>query len=60
MTDPVPVASSHTPEMVIATVAGVGFGVKTGHYLAGIFVGIVLGALLVVLGTFIRNRRSKH
>lgn len=59
MTDPAPVVSSHVPEMVIATVAGVGFGMKTGHYLAGIVVGIVLGVVLSLAGTLIRNRSKR-
>jgi len=45
--------------MVIATVAGVGFGMKTGHYLAGIVVGIVLGVVLSLAGTLIRNRSKR-
>ncbi len=46
------------PEMVIATVAGVAFGVKTGNYLAGIFIGIVLGVVLSLIGNRIRSRNK--
>ena len=59
MTTPAPTPSTHIPEMVIATVAGVAFGVKTGHYLAGIFIGIVLGVALSVLGTVVRARSRR-
>jgi len=61
MTDqtPPPAASTHLPEMVIATVAGVAFGVKTGHYLAGIFIGIVLGVALSAIGTLVRARSRR-
>ncbi|WP_152984192.1 MULTISPECIES: hypothetical protein [Stenotrophomonas] len=56
---PAPNTSTHIPEMVIATVAGVAFGVKTGHYLTGIFIGIVLGVALSVLGTVVRARSRR-
>ena len=59
MSAPKPEPISHTAEMVIATVAGVAFGVKTGHYLTGIFIGIVLGVALSVLGTVVRARSRR-
>jgi len=59
MNEPFPKTSTHIPEMVIATVAGVAFGVKTGHYLAGIFIGIVLGVALSVLGSVVRARSRR-
>ncbi|WP_442682080.1 hypothetical protein ACSBPQ_10415 [Stenotrophomonas sp. JC08] len=48
----------HLPEMVIATVAGVSFGVKTGNYFAGIFVGVVLGVVLSIIGNRVRSRNK--
>ncbi len=47
------------PEMVIATVAGVAFGVKTDNYLTGIFVGVVLGVVLSLIGNKIRSRSRR-
>ncbi len=49
----------HMPEMVIATVAGVAFGVKTGNYLTGIFVGVVLGVVLSLVGNRIRSGNKR-
>lgn len=51
--------SANLPEMIIATVAGVGFGVKTGNYFTGIFVGIVLGVVLSLIGSRIRARSKR-
>jgi len=45
--------------MVIATVAGVAFAMKTGHYLAGIVLGIALGVVLSLVGTAIRARNKR-
>ena len=56
MNTPAPAPPSHIPEMVIATVVGVAFAMKTGHYLAGIFIGIVLGVVLSLIGTAVRAR----
>ncbi|MCD9088777.1 hypothetical protein [Stenotrophomonas sp. SY1] len=47
------------PEMIIATVAGVSFGVKTNNYLTGIFVGVVLGVVLSLIGNKIRSRNKR-
>ena len=46
----------HLPEMVIATVAGVSFGVKTGNYFAVISVG--LGVVLSIIGNRVRSRNK--
>ncbi len=56
MNEASPNTSGHIPEMVIATVVGVAFAMKTGHYLAGIFIGIVLGVVLSLIGTAVRAR----
>ncbi|MEN5207555.1 hypothetical protein ABE493_05450 [Stenotrophomonas terrae] len=50
--------SANVPEMIIATVAGVGFGVKTDNFLAGIFIGVVLGVILSLIGSRIRARNK--
>lgn len=59
MNEASPNTPGHIPEMVIATVAGVAFAMKTGHYLAGIVLGIALGVVLSLVGTAIcaRNKR---
>lgn len=49
----------YMPEMIIATVAGVGFGLKYNNFLAGIFVGVVLGVVMSLIGHKIRSR-NKH
>ena len=59
MNKPSPDTSSHLPEMVVATVAGVAFAMKTGHYLAGIVLGIALGVVLSLIGTTIRARNKR-
>jgi len=48
----------NVPEMIIATVAGVSFGLKTDNFLAGIFVGVVLGIVLSLIGNKIRSRNK--
>ncbi len=52
--------SANVPEMIIATVAGVGFGVKTNNFLAGIFIGVVLGVILSLIGSRIRARNKER
>ncbi|KRG84766.1 hypothetical protein ABB34_08380 [Stenotrophomonas daejeonensis] len=59
MNQPSPNTSTHIPEMVIATVAGVAFAMKTGHYLTGILLGIALGVVLSLVGTAIRARSKR-
>ena len=59
MNEPSPNPSGHIPEMVIATVAGVAFAMKTGHYLTGIVLGIALGVVLSLIGTAIRARSKR-
>ncbi len=59
MNEPSPNTSGHIPEMVIATVAGVAFAMKTGHYLTGIVLGIALGVVLSLIGTAIRARSKR-
>lgn len=57
-TPPVPV--SHNAEMIIATVFGVMYALKTGDYFVGIFLGIVAGVLLSMLHTWVAGRRRKR
>ena len=59
MNTPAPAPPSHIPEMVIATVAGVAYAMKTGHYLTGIIIGIALGVVLSLIGTAIRARKNR-
>ncbi len=59
MNTPAPAPPSHIPEMVIATVVGVAFAMKTGHYLTGIVLGIALGVVLSLVGTAIRARKNR-
>ena len=59
MSQPSPNTSTHIPEMVIATVVGVAFAMKTGHYLTGIILGITLGVVLSLVGTAIRARSKR-
>ena len=54
-----PTPSAHLPEMVIATVAGVAFGMKTGNYLFGIVIGIGVGVVLSVIGSVLRARSKR-
>ncbi|WP_313275942.1 hypothetical protein [Stenotrophomonas sp.] len=49
----------NVPEMVIATVAGVSFGLKTDNFLAGIFIGVMLGIVLSLIGNRIRARKGR-
>ena len=42
-----------------ATVVGVAFAMKTGHYLTGIVLGIALGVVLSLVGTAIRARKNR-
>lgn len=51
---------NHTAEMVIATVFGVMYGLKTDDYLTGIFVGIVAGVILSALHTWVVARRRRR
>jgi ABC-type uncharacterized transport system permease subunit len=55
-----PVAVSHTAEMIIATVFGVMYALKTGDYFVGIFLGILAGVVLSVLHTWIAARRRNR
>lgn len=59
-TPPLPEPVNHTAELVIATLFGVMYGLKTGDYFSGIFIGIVAGVLLSVLHTWIVVRRRKR
>lgn len=59
MNQPSPNTSTHIPEMVIATVVGVAFAMRTGHYLTGIVLGIALGVVLSLVGTAIRARSKR-
>ena len=47
-TPSLPEPVNHTAELVIATIFGVMYGLKTGDYFSGIFIGIVAGVLLTV------------
>ncbi|WP_312367876.1 hypothetical protein [Stenotrophomonas sp.] len=58
MNDPKP-PPLNVPEMVIATVAGVSFGLKTDNFLAGIFIGVMLGIVLSLIGNRIRARKGR-
>lgn len=55
-----PAPVNHTAEMVIATIFGVMYGLKTGNYLTGIFVGIVAGVVLSAVHTWVVARRRKR
>lgn len=59
-TTPPPTPINHTAEMVIGTVFGVMFGLKTEDYLTGIFVGIIAGVVLSALHTWIATRRRNR
>lgn len=54
-----PVPVSHTAEMIIATVFGVMYALKTGDYFVGVFLGILAGVVLSVLHTWIVLRRKR-
>ena len=51
---------NHNGKMVIATVFGVMYGLKTDDYLTGIFVGIVAGVILSALHTWVVARRRRR
>ena len=59
-TPPLPEPVNHTAELVIATIFGVMYGLKTGNYFSGIFIGIVAGVLLSGLQTWVVVRRRKR
>ncbi len=59
-TPPLPEPVNHTAELVIATIFGVMYGLKTGDYFSGIFIGIVAGVLLSGLPTWVVVRRRKR
>lgn len=61
MTTPPPSTPvNHTAEMIIATMFGVMFALKTGDYFTGIFVGIIAGVALSALHTWIATRRRNR
>lgn len=59
-TPPLPEPVNHTAELVIATIFGVMYGLKTGDYFSGIFIGIVAGVLLSGLHTWVVVRSRKR
>lgn len=61
MNDPTPPQPPplYMPEMIIATVAGVAFGLKYNNFLAGIFIGVVLGVVMSLIGHKIRSRNKR-
>lgn len=59
-TPPPPTPVNHSAEMIIATMFGVMFALKTGDYFTGIFVGIIAGVLLSALHTWIASRRRNR
>ena len=59
-TPPLPEPVNHTAELVIATIFGVMYGLKTSDYFSGIFIGIVAGVLLSGLHTWVVVRRRKR
>ncbi len=58
VTPPPPV--SHTAEMVIATVVGVGTGLAFDNLLLGCFVGIAVGIVLSIARTLYVDRRRRQ
>ncbi|WP_256774120.1 MULTISPECIES: hypothetical protein [unclassified Stenotrophomonas] len=57
-TPPPPV--SHTVEMVIATVVGVGIGLFRDNFLLGAGIGIALGILLSIAKTLYVDRKRRQ
>jgi len=57
-TPPTPV--SHTAEMVIATVVGVGIGLFRDNFLLGAGIGIALGILLSIAKTLYVDRKRRQ
>lgn len=61
MSAPKPEPISHTAEMIIATVVGVGVGLGADNLLLGCVVGIAVGIVLSIARTLYvdRNRRRR-
>lgn len=55
-----PAPVNHTAEMIIATLFGVMYALKTDDYLTGIFLGIVAGVVLSVLHTWVESLRRRR
>ena len=53
-TPPLPEPVNHTAELVIATIFGVMYGLKTGDYFSGIFIGIVAGVVYIGVLAIVR------
>lgn len=57
---PAPTPVSHTAEMVIATVVGVGIGLFRDNFLLGAGIGIALGILLSIAKTLYVDRKRRQ
>jgi F0F1-type ATP synthase assembly protein I len=60
MSIPPPTPVSHTAEMVIATVVGVGIGLFRDNFLLGAGIGIALGILLSIAKTLYVDRKRRQ
>lgn len=60
MTHVTPPPVSHTAEMVIATVVGVGTGLAFDNLLLGCFVGIAVGIVLSIARTLYVDRKRRQ
>lgn len=59
MSAPKPEPISHTAEMIIATVVGVGVGLGADNLLLGCVVGIAVGVVLSIARTLYVDRRRR-
>ncbi|MBD3826019.1 hypothetical protein [Stenotrophomonas sp.] len=60
MSIPPPQPISHTAEMVIATIVGVGIGLSRDNLLLGAGIGIAVGVLLSIAKTLYVERRRRQ
>lgn len=60
MSAPKPEPISHTVEMVIATVVGVGVGLSADNLLLGCGIGIAVGIVLSIAKTLYVDRRRRR
>jgi F0F1-type ATP synthase assembly protein I len=60
MSIPPPQPISHTAEMVIATIVGVGIGLARDNLLLGAGIGIAVGVLLSIAKTLYVERRRRQ
>ncbi|WP_411850605.1 hypothetical protein ACLB90_17245 [Stenotrophomonas sp. LGBM10] len=60
MSLPPPQPISHTAEMVIATIVGVGIGLARDNLLLGAGIGIAVGVLLSIAKTLYVERRRRQ